>query len=312
MEDYYKTLGIDQNADAQKIKSAFRKLSLKHHPDKCGGDDTIFKEINEAYQTLSDSEKRQAYDFQKNNPFMRGMPGGMHMGGPPIPELFTALFGGGGPMPGMPMPFPWMHGGPSEGNMPNIRIFSNGRPVHVQRRMRKPVPIIKNIEITLEQAYTGFKYPLEIERWIGNETGKILENEKIYVTIPPGIDEDEMIKIKGKGNILSQNNKGDIKLFVKIKNETNFKRKGLDLIYKKTLTLKEALVGFNFDLTHLSKKTYSINNTNGKIITPGFNKVIAGMGMKREGSYGNLYISFNITFPETLSDQQIEKLKELL
>ena len=162
-----------QNADSAAIKHAYRKLSLKYHPDKCG-DDARFKEINEAYQVLSDPDKRQAYDFQRQNPFMQMHGGG---GGGGVPELFSALFGGGrGPPMGMPFSF-GMPGGP----MPHVRIFHNGMPVHVRQRMRKPIPIIKTIEISLQQAYTGIQYPLEIERWIGVETGKVLESEKKYI-----------------------------------------------------------------------------------------------------------------------------------
>ena len=72
--DYYKVLGVGENADEQEIKKAYRKLSLRHHPDR-GGDAEEFKKINEAYSTLGDKTKRQQYNMQRNNPFHERMPG---------------------------------------------------------------------------------------------------------------------------------------------------------------------------------------------------------------------------------------------
>ena len=300
--DCYGILGIDENADAGTIKSAYRRLSLKYHPDKNSGNDSKFKDINEAYQTLSDPEKRQAYDFQRKNPFCGG--GGGDMG-----NFLNSLFsGGGGPPPMFPFGMPGMPPGMMPG-MPHVRIFHNGVPQNPM--MRRPIPIVKSIEITLQQAYMGVVLPLEIERWIGaNE--KVLEKEKIYVTIPAGADDGEVIILKNRGNIITDTNRGDIKLFVKIKNTTRFKRKGMDLVYKKTLTLKEALIGFSFDLKFLHDKTYSINNSSGKIITPGYKKIIAGMGMQRGDIKGNLIIAFDVKFPNSLSPKQLTDLEKIL
>ena len=106
--------------------------------------------------------------------------------------------------------------------------------------------------------------------------------------------------------------KGDIKLFVDVKNDTKFVRDGLDLLLIKKLTLKEALTGFSFDIKHINGKTYTINNEGGNIIQPNFVKKIPNLGMLRDNKQGNLVISFEITFPEILTKEQIEKLKEIL
>ena len=73
--DHYRILKVNENADNETIKKAYRKLSLRYHPDKNNGKEEEFKKINEAYQTLSDPDKRQAYDFQRQNPFMGNMSG---------------------------------------------------------------------------------------------------------------------------------------------------------------------------------------------------------------------------------------------
>ena len=148
MEDYYKVLGVSENSSGDEIKKAFRKLSLKHHPDR-GGDSNVFKKINEAYQTLGDAEKREMYKMRRN-PFQR-FNGSNDVNMDPILRMF---FGGG--MHGMPG---GMHG------MPNVQIFRNGRPVNMNR-MQKPEPFIQNIIINLTQSYSGVNYPLVINRWI--------------------------------------------------------------------------------------------------------------------------------------------------
>ena len=113
----------------------------------------------------------------------------------------------------------------------------------------------------------------------GNE--RRVEKEKMYVNILPGIDDGERMILKNKGNIANEQNKGDIQLFIKIKNETPFIRDGLDLIYKK-ISLKQALTGFEFDIKHINGKVYSINNDAGNIIQPNYSRDINNLGMKRQ------------------------------
>ena len=96
----------------------------------------------------------------------------------------------------------------------NIHVFQNGMPMNFNQ-FQKPEAISKNIEITLEQAYTGCTLPLMVERWIHDKASKRTEKETIYVTIPAGIDTNELLVIKNKGNILQESNKGRYKNFYK-------------------------------------------------------------------------------------------------
>jgi len=272
MEDYYNLLGVSDKASDEEIKKAYRTSSLKHHPDR-GGDKSKFQSINEAFQTLGDPQKRKMYDMQKGNPFMGGMPGmpgmpGMDGGMMGNPDDFLKMFFGGG------IPF-GMSGGP------RVQIFRNGRPVNMNTMM-KPTPINKTINITLAQAYKGVNIPVEVERWYQENDIKRVETERIYVPIPMGIDNQEIIILENKGNVVSDKIKGDVKVFINVENNTEFIRDGLDLLFQRKITLKEALCGFSFDIKHLSGKTYTINNTNGKIITTHYTKTIQHMGMKRE------------------------------
>ena len=304
MADLYEILGISNDANQEDIKKSYRKLQMRHHPDK-GGDPEVCKKINDAYGVLGDVELRQQYDMQKNNPFNEmGMQN----------EIFKMFFGGD--VGGLPN---WMNmqggnGFPGGGRM---HIFHNGQPVHFNM-LRKPTPIIKRIEISLKEAFIGTNVPLEIERWCQEGDIKRVEREKIYINVRVGIDDNEMITIPQKGNIINDNLKGDIKVYVKIKNTSDFILKGLNLIYKKKITLKESLTGFKFDLKHLSGKTYVINNQGGRIIKPHFHKVLQHMGMRRERRHpapplaGDLIITFEIVFPDSLTDEQITQLKEIL
>ena len=227
-----------------------------------------------------------------------------NMGGGPE-DIFKMFFGG---QRGMPFGFP---GGP------NVQVFQNGRPVNINS-MRKPSPITKTIQITFEEAYQGINKPVEIERWIQTKGMKQVEKEKIYVPIPAGIDNQEIIILRNKGNVINENISGDIKIFINVTNDTDFVRDGLNLIYKKKITLKEALVGFKFDIKHVSGKTYCINNNNGKIITPQYSKIITNMGMRRERRHpappmvGNLIIVFDVVFPDELTEEQMKTISECL
>lgn len=309
---YYNELGVSKDASQEEIKKAFRKLSIKHHPDKPTGDEEKFKKINEAYQTLGDEGKRREYDFQQAGGGMpRGMPFPGNMGGMGIPpEILRSMFAGGNIPGGIPGMFSFsQHQGGMNG--PNVRIFTNGVEQNMNHPLRKPVPIIKSVEITLEQAFTGIKIPFELERWVVEGEMKRVEKETIYIDIPEGTDNNEILFIRGKGNIISDTNKGDVKVFIKVENNTEFKRDGLNLILNKKISLKEALCGFDFLINYFNNRKFTIKNEDN-IIRPGFSKVVPGLGLKRGEHKGNLIITFDVEFPEKLDDNVIETLKTIL
>jgi DnaJ-class molecular chaperone len=306
---YYSRLGLKSDANFDEIKRAYRRLSLETHPDRNGNSEESsnkFKEINEAYEVLSDNQKRKQYD-------MGGLGGlfGMDENAANInPEdILRDLFGGGGGglFHGMPTQFEtnnsqthFFHMG---GGMPNINI---------RTALQKPTPILKHIKIPMEAAYAGCNIPLEVDRWIMHGNIKSQETEVLYVKIPPGIDENEIIILREKGNIISDTNKGDVKIFVKIENKTDYTRNGLDLIYCKTISLKEALCGFEFTLKYVDGRNFQINNNQGNIITSGYRKLIPRMGMKRDDNIGNLVIDFTVIFPESLTPEQVTIIKDNL
>ena len=268
--NHYDTLGVSQKSTDAEIKKAYRALSLKYHPDRNQSPDaaTKIREINDAYETLSDSAKRRQYDMELSIgaggfPFPPGM--GMGMGGMPfahmasmdemndINGLFQMLFGGAG-----------------GGRGPEIHVFhgsegfpQGGFPQGFRQRgiNQKPPPILRQVQITLEQAFSGYTLPVEIERWTIVGDLKVQEEETIYITVPPGIDDNEVIIVKDKGNVANEMSKGDVKINIQVVNNTVFKRHGLDLIFRKGISLKESLCGFSFEIHHLNGKQLNLNNS---------------------------------------------------
>jgi DnaJ-class molecular chaperone len=312
-DNFYDILGIDKKSDFSEIKKAYRQLSMKWHPDKNkNSPETVakFQKISEAYETLSDEKKRHQYDVVENNPFMKMGGGTMEV---PIEELFGSLFGGMGPMGMGPMGMSFGMNGMNGNMFPNskVHMFHSNIPMNVGQSQQKPTPIIKNVSITIDKIINGCSIPIEIERWILEFGNKIFEKETIYVTIPQGID-DEIIILKDKGNVINEHVKGDIKIFVTIKNDTEFKRSGLDLIYEKNISLKEALCGFSFEITFINGKSYTLNNNKGNIISPEYKKIIPNMGLVRGDHTGNLIIIFHVAFPLELTPEQYTTLSEVL
>lgn len=318
-KSFYEILGVSNTASDTEIKKAYRTLSFQYHPDKNKSPEAEekFKEIGSAYEILSDSNKRKQYDMElKGFPF----PMGNQMGGdmPDIGNIFNMMFGQGfGP------------GGPPGAGVrfgPNIHVFSGPgmHPMHghpgmdhpfgnIFANLQKPPPIIKHIRISLEQSYSGCSIPIEIERWVLRNDVKHNEVETLYIPIHKGIDDNEYIIVQEKGNIVNDILKGDIKITIQIENNTGFKRHGLDLIYNKTLTLKEALCGFTMEIIHVSGKRMTLSNiTNQTVISPNSKKIIPEFGMIRENLIGNLIIEFTIQFPEKLSEEVTSVLSTIL
>ena len=314
----YDILGVDKSASDQDVKRAYRALSLKYHPDRNSTPEGASKmrEINEAYDVLGDAQKRRQYDMmqQQQQHLGRGFPfrtasssgmGGiveMDLDASSMGDVFQMLF------PGMMFP---------GGMGPEMSFFHIDpratAPPGSQFATRSPPPIQHSLRVTLEQAYSGCTLPIEIERWVMHGHVKVQEIETVYVDIPAGMDDSEMITLVDKGNVLYDSCKGVVKVSIHVDNTTAFRRQGLNLIYCKTLTLKEALCGFSFELKHLNGKTLAMNNTqNVTLIKPRFQKVVPGYGMTRDKNVGSLIIEFDVQFPDTLTPEQVATLRDVL
>lgn len=323
MEDFYQVLGVSKNATESEVKKAYRKLSLEYHPDKNSSPDagSKFQKINEAYETLGDPEKRKMYDHKDSMP---GSPFGENPFGPGGFPFFHASTQS---MPRRPGSDPNIHninrifeqfftgpmstmfeeeihhptGQPRHHHHPNIRIFQNGKPIDPSA-MFKPPTIEKNIDVTLEQAYSGFKLELETD---------VNDCDKIEVMVQRGIRDKENMILPGKGLRGNNGQHGDVNLKFTILPHETFTLKGKDLYYNTTISLKEALCGFTITLNHINGQTLRLNNQN--VIHPGFERDITSYGMVREGEdTGKMVIVFDVKFPMQLTVEQKEQIEKII
>ena len=308
MPNYYDVLGVSREADDSEIKKAYRKLSLQHHPDRNTDEDTTekFQEINEAFDVLSNPEKREQHNMELqfgqgggggHNPF-----GGMGQDMNDINNIFNMMFGGGGGFPGMP----------------GVRIFHNGGPginvqTHTFHSFGRPEPIQTNVEISLEQSYQGCSVNIEYDKWNVLNNIRSIERESITLNIPRGIDDGETIVISDRGNNINNQVRGEVRVTVRVKNTSEFVRHGMDLHLTKKISLKDALCGFTFDFDHFNGKRICMNNSTGNnVIKPNSRKVINNLGMVRDNNTGNLIVEFDVQFPDTMSEEKRVALREIL
>lgn len=288
-DNYYTILGVKKGATTEEIKKAYRKLSLSFHPDRNGGDKNKaehFSKLTDAYNILSDSEKRRKYDMELSISDLNLDPSMLinMMLNPNNLDTNSFLFNF------------------NKVNNSGINNYNN----------TLPDTIFKDCNITLLQSYEGTKIPLNIKKWRIENSRKIYIDETIYVDIPKGIDNGEIIKIHKKGNLINENNIGDIEVRIIIDNDLLFFREGLDLVYKKDITLKQSFCGFSIDIVFLDGKQFKINNKAGNIIPSNFRKVIKDMGFEKDNMKGNLIILFNVIYPKELTNEQIQKLNNIL
>ena len=334
-KDYYKILGVDEKSNEDEIKKAYRRMSMLHHPDKNGNTDEskqMFQELNNAYATLSEPNKRRVYDMMRKG---GGGGGGGH------PNMFHH-FGGGGGAGGMPAGFPpgipeellhMLFGGGAaaafgaqgqghstgQGQGPKVvfQAFHNGRPMGNPQQPQQPhvrvyqVPetIIKTVSLTLEQCYNGCSFPLDIDRQVPDNDIIKIERETIHAQIPKGVQSGYTIIFNDCGHMNEAGMKGDIRIIINVLQHAVFKVENLDLVIEKTIPLKSALCGFDFEISHINGRVFKLANKPGNIIKPGSIKTIPGLGLEKNGEIGALKIKFNVDFPDTLTMEQIYTLQ---
>lgn len=217
MTDLYQTLGVDQSASADEIKNAYRRLAMKHHPDRMGGDDTKFKEIQNAYATLGDQQKRSEYDQMRQ---MGGREFRFNSGGF---QDFSDIFGGAGPF-GARHPFQDFFG----------------------RQMRKNRDLNIQCQITLLDAYNG----KQLEASYRLPSGK---QQHVVINIPAGIDHGSTIKYAGLGDdTITQLPRGDLNVTVLVQPDPKFEKRGYDLYSVLEITPIEAMIGARKHVTTIN------------------------------------------------------------
>jgi DnaJ family protein B protein 4 len=335
-QDYYKTLGVDKSATLADIKKQYKKLALKYHPDRNNNSpecEKKFKEISEAYEVLSDDQKRQQYDqFGTAGLGGNGMPSGGSFNFNPsaAEDIFRAFFsqeggnpfasfasGGGGSgfksftsgMPGgMGMGMDDMPG-MSFGGMPGHSFGGmGGHPSFGGRESpdRKGPKTSRPLPVTLKDLYTGTTKKLKI-------THKVIRNgipqnteEIIRVDIKKGWKKGTKITFKDLGDETNQG-KSDLEFVLDEIPDDKFSRDGDDLKYKIDIPLKEALLGVpNKQFQHIGGFVVDFEYMGKGVLQNNQHICVRGKGMpkKSTGEFGDLLIVVNVVLPTSLTPSQ--------
>ncbi len=339
-KDYYEILGVPRNASQEEIKKAYRRLVRKYHPDICKKPECEekFKEINEAYQVLSDPEKRKIYDMYGHAGLEQsGFTAQETTGIPDLEEILREFFEG--------MPFDFE------------TIFERAAGRRRGRRRKtayRGEDIAVPVEITLEEAFKGTTIPIEIERGVPCETcggegvnrasektcptcggrgevvqgnwfiqvrqtcptcqgegvvyepcptcrgrGTVRKKETIKVKIPPGVYDGAKLVVEGKGHYGKFGGKpGDLYILVKVKPHKIFERKGDDLYVDVNLTYPEAVLGTEIEVPTIDGEKIKVKVPAG--VREGETIKVPGKGMPRlKGTgRGDMYVRVHIDIPK--------------
>ena len=344
--DFYETLGVSRSATDAELKSAFRKLAMQFHPDKNPGDATAeqkFKNINEAYQCLSDGQKRAAYDRFGHAAFENGGggPGGMGDGfASSMSDIFEDLFGD-------------MVGGGRRGR-------ANGR--------ERGSDLRYNLEITLEDAFKGTTATIKVPSLMSCEAcsgsgakagskpktcgtcggagrvraqqgffaiertcptcqgrgemienpcdscrgaGRVTKERSLSVNIPAGVEDGTRIRLAGEGEAgLRGGPSGDLYIFLAMKAHPFFQRDGADLFCRVPISMVHAALGGEFTVHTVDGSEAKVKIPEGTQSGKQFKLKGKGMPILRTRDFGDLYIQANVETPQNLTKRQRELLAE--
>ncbi|CAL1516409.1 DnaJ C-terminal domain-containing protein [Chitinophaga sp. MM2321] len=305
VKDYYKVLGVDKTATAEQIKKAYRKLAVKHHPDKNQGDKAAeekFKEINEAYEVLSDKEKRGKYDqFGENYKYYEqhgGRPedydwsqyGGRQQGqGRSYQGNMEDLFGNGG----------------GEGNFSDFfeQLFGSHFSGGGRRQQQGPArgrDVQATMEVSLEDAYSGATRQVEVN------------GSRLNIKLKPGLHEGQVIRLKGKGSPgRKEGEHGDLLITIQLAPHPQFELKGQDIYTDLPVPLYTAVLGGKLTVpTPGAALNMNIpaGTDSGKVFR------LKGKGLPaydHKGAAGDLYIKAVVHIPTQLTEKEKELFQQL-
>ncbi len=281
MKDYYEVLGVDKNASNQEIKKAYRKKALKWHPDKSESPEAEkkFKQVNEAYEVLSDPQKKQAYDQFGHAAFQQGAQDRGRAGQGPF--TYTFNFGGGGRSP-----FGQAGAEQFEGFTDPFKIFEEffGAASPFSQRGRRPT---YQIQLDFMEAVNGVEKEVKVQ-------GK---NKKIK--IPAGVMDGQRISFD------------DFYLVIKVGNHPKFKRQKYDVYVEKKIPFTTAVFGGTIEVPTVYDETVQLKI---RPQTESGTKIrLRSKGIKApKGSYrGDEYVTIQVDVPENLTRKQKQLLNEL-
>ncbi|KAL2435260.1 Mitochondrial protein import protein mas5 [Exophiala dermatitidis] len=347
----YEILGVDPSASEAQLKSAYKKGALKHHPDKNAHNPDAaekFKELSKAYEVLSDPQKRAIYDpYGEEGLEQGGMGGGMA-----AEDLFAQFFGGGGGFGGMfgggmrdtgPKKARTIHhvhkvslediyrGKVSKlalqksvicpacegrgGKEGAVKTCTGCNGAGMKTMMRQMGPMIQRFQTICPDCQGEGEILRErdrCKRCMGKKT--IVERKVLHVHVDRGVKSGHKVEFRGEGDQMPGVLPGDVVFEIEQKPHPRFQRRDDDLFYHAEIDLLTALAGGQIFIEHLDDRWITVNIPAGDPITPGMVKVIKGQGMPtyRHHDFGDLYVQFDVKFPDKTELQNIHLLESVL
>ena len=336
-KDYYEILGVSRDADTSTIKSAYRKLARKYHPDvnKTKEAEEKFKDINEAYEVLSDKAKRQRYDSLGSNwqggadytpppgfenfsfNFNQGGGQSFDFGGSGFSDFFSSLFGD--------MMGAGMSSGRASGQNFGGFDFGAGSGSARQRRnsqtRTEDLDITKNLNVTAKEIFDGKPISVtftDVEKCgfcNGNGfcshcggTGIVSTPKTVKVKLPKGTSEGKKVRLKGEGKTDAYGNKGDLYLIVHFK-DREYEFDGENLIKEVEITPPEAVLGCSKDIETLHGK---LNIKIPAGVSSGQSLRLKQMGLPKATGFGDLNAKIKIVVPKNQPKEIIDLYKKIL
>ncbi|XP_038682559.1 dnaJ protein homolog isoform X1 [Tripterygium wilfordii] len=348
---YYDVLGVSKSASQDELKRAYKKAAIKNHPDK-GGDPEKFKELAHAYEVLSDPEKREIYDQHGEDALKEGMGGGG--GGMHNPfDIFDTFFGGGAFGAGGSSRGRRKKQGEDVVHALKVSLEELYNGSTKKLSLSRSVMCLKckgkgsksgasgtcfgcqgtGMKVTMRQIGLGMIQQMQHICPQCKGSGEVIsdkdkcpqcrgkkvtqEKKVMEVHVEKGMQNGQKIVFEGQADEAPDTITGDIVFVLQVKEHPKFKRIYDDLRVAHTLSLTEALCGFQFAITHLDGRQLLIKSNPGEIIKPGQAKAINDEGMpqyQRPFIKGKLYILFNVEFPDSgfVSPDQCRKLEAIL
>ena len=333
-KDYYEILGVSRDADASTIKSAYRKLARKYHPDvnKTKEAEEKFKDINEAYEVLSDKNKRQRYDSLGSNwqggadwtpppgfenfnfNFNQGGTQSFNFGGSGFSDFFSSLFGD-------------MMGGMSSQNMnQGFNSFNFNNTQRTSRRAQKQessenLDIAKNLNVTAKELFDGkpitvtFSDVEKCHECTGGGycshcggTGIVSTPKTVKVKLPKGVEEGKKIRLKGEGKSDSYGRKGDLYFIIHFK-DNEYQFEGNNLYKDIEISPPEAVLGCSKDIQTLHGK---INIKIPAGVSSGQSLRLKQLGIPVNNGYSDLNIRIKIVIPKNQSKEIVDLYRKIL
>jgi molecular chaperone DnaJ len=287
LADLYKVLGVPEDADAAAIKKAFRQKAKELHPDKHPGDKKAedgFKELNQAYEILSDAEKRRRYDSMRRSPFQGQAQGPNPFGGAgqggfaggSISDLFEMFFGGGGPSPfGRPSAFDGFGGAAAQA----------GRDLETE------------VAVSFEDAALGRPVTFSLEG-----------QDPLRLNLPPGAESGLRLRLAGQGGLGRGGARGDLYLTLKVRPSDRFKREGLDIVSTLRLNLGQALLGASVEAATLHGQL-RLKVPAGS--APGTRLRLRGKGIQSAQGQGDHLVELALALPDDLDEAERQAIRAM-